>query len=390
MMIEKERYGGAGAAWRSSLALVFVLAGGCRGDAGPYGAESGTGPSGGADGSSATTSGSTAGGLEPATGTSTSESTQDTGRPIDTSTTAPPDGTSRGDDTSGRGTDASTSRGDDTSGRGTDASTSGRDDASTSGTDSGTSSRGDTSRDGTETGGTNTGGTDTGGTETGGTDTGETSECVFSESFDGLPDGSAWPGPWVPSGGVALADVQGERGRLLPITGPYALARMFVPLPPTCVDVEGTFTFELADDESSGVGLYMRHNGGFLDQTQPPGQGYVAFVQAFGLATGISIWRELDGVETVLAPYVPQIIQIDTVYRVRFRITQEDEDTTRLRARVWPIEGIEPGVWHVDLTDGSPSLQGVGGGFSVDVWSQLEVGVAADVLVDDIVVGPAP
>ena len=44
---------------------------------------------------------------------------------------------------------------------------------------------------------------------------------------------------------------------------------------------------------------------------------------------------------------------------------------------------------HVDLTDASPSLQGVGGGLVIDVWSQLEVGVAADVFVDDIVVGPA-
>ena len=188
-----------------------------------------------------------------------------------------------------------------------------------------------------------------------------------------------------------LADVQAGRGRLLPVTGPYALARMYVPLGPSCADVEGTFTFELTDGLTPGVGLYLRHNGGFLDETDPPGQGYVAFVQAFGeLGTGIGVWRELDGVETILAPFTPRAIAPGIVHAVRFRVTQEDADTTRLRARVWPLEELEPPGWHVDLTDDTPSLQGVSGGLVIDVWSQLEAGVANDVFVDDIEVGPAP
>jgi cysteine-rich repeat protein len=222
------------------------------------------------------------------------------------------------------------------------------------------------------------------------TDTGELSACDFSESFDGLPDGSDWPAPWVPLPGVLVADVQGGRGRLLPVTGPAALARMFAPLSPDCVDVEGSFTFELTNGQSSGVGLYLRHNGGLLAQTDPPGLGYVAFVQAFGLTgTGIGVWREVAGVETILAPFTVQVINPGTVYAVRFRVTQEGAAATRLQTRVWPLEQQEPLGWHVNLTDDAPALQGVGGGVVVDVWSQLQVGLAADVFVDDIVVGPA-
>jgi hypothetical protein len=384
------------------LALALALADGCSDDVDTGGAESTTGAG-----------GETTVGPEATTGGPAPGST-DTGRPTDTGmdTSGPgiTEGSSSGDGTSSSG-DGTSSSGDGTSSssassdegtssssgpstHGGSSSDGGPSPGGSSSSDGGPSTHGESSSESTSGGtdasssSTDAGDTDTGDTDD--TDTGETSECSFSESFDGIPDGSDWPAPWVPSGGVMLADVQGGRGRILPITGPYALGRMYVPLPPTCVDIEGTFTFELAEAQTPGVGLYLRHNGGFLDQTDPPGQGYVAFVQAFGMATGISFWRELDGVETVLAPYDPQLILADTVYRLRYRITQQDPVTTRLQARVWPVEGIEPAVWHADLTDASPSLQGVGGGFSVDVWSQLPAGVATDVLVDDIVIGPAP
>lgn len=390
----------------AGMGLALALAGGCSDDVEAGSVGSSTGTSG--DGTTVVPEGTTGG---PVPGTA-----EDAGRPSDTGTDTR--GAESTEGSSGGGTsssDAGTSSSDagtnSSGGEGTSSSSDGEGTSSsgpspgggTSSSGEGTSSGGESTSGGTDASSSSssssstdasasdTDDTDTGNTgDTGDTDTGETSECSFSESFDGIPDGSDWPAPWVPSGGVMLADVQGGRGRILPITGPYALGRMYVPLPPTCIDIEGTFTFELAEVQTPGVGLYLRHNGGFLDQTDPPGQGYVAFVQAFGQATGISVWRELDGVETVLAPYVPQLVLADTVYRLRYRITQQDPATTRLRARVWPVEGIEPAGWQVDLTDASPALQGVGGGFSVDVWSQLPAGMATDVLVDDIVIGPAP
>ena len=360
--------------------LAFLWASACQGDVGEVGPTT-TGSSGSAHDEPSTTHATTGGVPDQATaGSTTMEPSDDTGRTTGTDTGGPSatEGTS-----TGAGSSDGTIASDGTStGSGSGEGTSSSGDASTGGTSRGPSGSGST----------DTGGTDTdAGTDTGEGDTGEPSECAFTESFDGLADGSPWPAPWVESGGVMLADVQGGRGRVLPITGPYALGRMFVALPPTCVDVEATFTFEVDEAQNPGVGIYLRHNGGFLQQTDPHGQGYVAFVQAFGPATGISLWRELDGVETVLAPYTPQLVMADTVYKVRFRVTQQDPATTRLQARVWIVEGIEPAVWHVDLTDGSPSLQGVGGGgFSMDFWSQLPAGVATDVFVDDIEVGPAP
>jgi len=333
--------------------LAFALAAGCRGDG-----NTGSGQS------------------EPE---STSEALE-VGATLEGTTVDEPAPTTSGDSTGDTG--STTSTGGDTSGpaSSSEGTSSGSD--ATSSSSEGTSSSSE---------GTSSSTTDDPSTDTGGSDTGETSECTFSESFQGLPDGSDWPAPWIPLDGVMLADVQGGRGRLLPITGPYALARMFVPLGPSCVDVEGTFTFELTDGLTPGVGLYLRHNGGFLDQTEPPGQGYVAFIQAFGVpGTGIGLWRELDGVETILAPYTPAVIVPGIVHAVRFRVTQEDGDTTRLRTRVWPVEGMEPLGWHVNLTDDSPSLQNVGGGVVIDVWSQLQAGMAADVFIDDITVGPAP
>jgi hypothetical protein len=194
----------------------------------------------------------------------------------------------------------------------------------------------------------------------------------------------------VATGGVLLADVQAGRGRLLPVTSRYSLARMYAPLDCVEVDVEGTFTFELANVVTPGVGLYVRHNGGFLDQTAPTGEGYVTFVQAFGPATGISLWQEVDGQEINLAPYTPIPIAVDTVYAVRLRVTQLDAVTTRLRTRVWPAAQAEPVAWDVDLTDDAPSLQQIGGGIAIDAWSQQIAGIPADVFVDDIVIGPVP
>ncbi|MCX4241876.1 hypothetical protein [Paraliomyxa miuraensis] len=229
---------------------------------------------------------------------------------------------------------------------------------------------------------------DTGSSGTDGTETNGPDECGFVESFDGLPNGSAWPAPWTSVGGVLLADVQGGRGRLLPVTSDYSLARMFAPL--ACADVEGTFTFEMSDPQTQGVGFYLRQNAGFLTDTAPPGEGYASFSQAFTPPHGISVWREVDGEEMILSQYAPNPIAAGMVYAVRFRVTQLDATTTRLQTRIWPAGSAEPGSWDVDVTDDTPSLQDQPGGLAIDAWSQHIAGIPSDLFVDDIVVTSAP
>lgn len=208
-------------------------------------------------------------------------------------------------------------------------------------------------------------------------------DCEFSESFDGLADGSAWPDHWTAVGGVAIADIQGGRGRLVPSPGPYALARLVTPL--DCVDVEVTFAFELSQPAVQGVGLYVRQNGGYLQQTVPTGEGYVAFIQGFMQPPGIGVWRENDGVEELIGGNVAATIMPGVPYRARLRVTQQDAQTTLLQARVWPDGADEPGEWQVERTDGTPSLQGTAGALAVDTYNVMMQNVGGDMFFDDIV-----
>lgn len=298
-----------------------------------------------------------------------------TGDPADTSTTA--------HDSSGGSSSASESA--PASSTGPSGETSGTEGTggSSSGSE-GSSSESGSGREGSESGSSSEGGRE----DSEGGSSGESDDCSFTESFEGLPDGSDWPAPWTATGGVLIADVQGGRGRLVPVPGPYALARMYAPI--ACPDVEGTMTFELTDEDTQGVGLYLRQNDGYLQETMPPGQGYVAFSQSLPFSEGIAVWRELDGEEILLAPTTPVTIQAGVIYIVRFRITQLDAVTTRLQARVWPEAQLEPLVWHVDVTDDAPSLQSFAGGVSIDAWSELGAGMPSDLFVDDIVVTAAP
>jgi len=211
-------------------------------------------------------------------------------------------------------------------------------------------------------------------------------DCAFSESFD-LPDGSDWPAHWTSVGGVTIADVQGGRGRLVPTPGAYAVARVVTPV--DCSDVEVTFAFELGDAGTQGFGMYTRHNGGYLQQTEPTGEGYSTFVEGFRAPSGIAVWREIGGVEQMIEPITPAEVLSGVVYRARLRVTQQDTATTRLQARFWPDGTAEPGAWQVERTDTSPSLQGQGGNIAVDTYTTLMQGTPADMFVDDIVVTAA-
>jgi len=214
-------------------------------------------------------------------------------------------------------------------------------------------------------------------------------DCVLLEDFEGVANGSPWPGGWHEAGGVALADVQDGRGRLRPIITDYSLARMIAPM--DCTDVDASLTFMFTDGNTQGVGLFARNNGGYLRQTEPPGEGLAAFAEAFRSPVGIGLWREVDGQERLIPPVTPFDIQPNVEYRMRFRLTQQDASTSLLQTKIWPISGSEPADWIAEQTDDTVSLQNAGGALALDAWSseQASGNDAADLFFDDIVVTAA-
>ena len=76
---------------------------------------------------------------------------------------------------------------------------------------------------------------------------------------------------------MALSDVQSGRARLRPVPSSYTLARMWAPV--FVRDVEVRFALQIEHAPSQGVAFLGRHNGGFLTQTSPMGQGYGVFIE---------------------------------------------------------------------------------------------------------------
>jgi len=213
---------------------------------------------------------------------------------------------------------------------------------------------------------------------------------AHSQTF-ALSDGSPWPAPWVGVGGIAVADVNGGRGRLRPFSSSYTLARMWAPV--ATRDVEVRFRFSIEDAASQGVAFLVRHNGGFLNQTQPAGQGYGVFIEGNlrGLP-GIGIWKEQAGVESPLAHSAPAVPgpTAGVSYRVRFRTHQLTATSTLMQAKYWPAANAEPIAWQVTVTDATAVLQNLSGGIGIDSASGILAPnpISAHALVDDIEVEP--
>jgi hypothetical protein len=203
-----------------------------------------------------------------------------------------------------------------------------------------------------------------------GTGCGWSAVVIATETFPA--DGAAWPAAWSVAGGVDTADVAGGRGRLRPAPTNYSLGRMKASVPTRDVEVNFTLVFE--QQSTQGVGFYVRQNGGYLQQTNPNGQGYAIFVEGFRGFPRLGLWKEQGGVETELAfsnlaqPYVDGL-----VYAARFRVFQQSASTTHLYGKVWLASDPEPADWIVDVADSSvAALQGTTGGIAVDSWSSLQ------------------
>ena len=203
-----------------------------------------------------------------------------------------------------------------------------------------------------------------------------------AESFEG-PDGALWPLPWTEAGTAVLyATLDHGQGRLVGETG--RVARMVLP-GFTESDVDVTITVEFDDWQHQGVGLYVRQNGGALQETMPPGQGYAAYVEG-GWLQSIGIWRETNGVEELLASAdVPGgALEPGVSYRLRLQCVQQGPSTL-LRTRLWPLGEPEPEGWQVELLDDTPVLQDTTGSFAVDLYNYAGTG---GVRFDDLLAEP--
>jgi hypothetical protein len=207
----------------------------------------------------------------------------------------------------------------------------------------------------------------------------------YEEDFAG-EDGELWPAPWREIGThVIEAVIDGGRARLSGET--MQVARMAVPGFDE-LDVDVTVTVEFDDWLEQGFGFYVRQNGGALLETEPPGQGYAVYSEG-GFQRTLGLWREIDGVETMIASLGDPIeggVLPATPYRVRFQCVQEGE-VTRLRAKMWLASTVEPEPWMVETTDAAPQLQGTSGSFAADVYNYSGTG---SIWMDDLVITPAP
>lgn len=208
-------------------------------------------------------------------------------------------------------------------------------------------------------------------------------DIIFSESFEGGM-ANAWPAPWQPLGGLSGYGVDGIGRGWLRSEG-YTVARMHLPgYAESNVDMAATITF--GDFGSQGVGLYARQNGGYLTEGDPPGAGYVAYLEG-GYLESIGIWREHEGIEEPLHQELLATPLLDGVpYRLRFQCEQVGS-VTHLRARVWPVDELEPMSWDVEFIDDTSFLQDVADGFTIDQFNYMD---PVDLFIDDIEIRALP
>jgi hypothetical protein len=218
-------------------------------------------------------------------------------------------------------------------------------------------------------------------------------QLPYAESFDGT-DGDPWPAPWTTMSFHLLdADLQGNRGRMqgAEANGSGSIvARMLLP-GFSETDIEATLTLEFEDVANQGIGFYARQNGGTLQEYLPHGEGYALFLKGgWGWPDDLGLWREIDGVESEFATgYNPVAggLQDGVRYRLRFRVTQANPDSTLVQARIWVEGNPEPGAWTVEAYDTTPELQGTPGSFALDIYNFQGTN---RIFVDDLTIVPYP
>jgi hypothetical protein len=203
-------------------------------------------------------------------------------------------------------------------------------------------------------------------------DSGNAGEVIYEESFDGS-DGDGWPDPWQVVGTHIIdAEIDGGRGRMSGQTN--LTARIALPGEDE-VDTDVTVVVEYENFAAQGYGFYVRHNGGALQETDPPGQGYGVYAEGSVLRS-LGVWKEIGGVESPILETpdaVPGGVESGTPYVIRFQC-QQREGSTLLRAKMWRQGDDEPGEWMVETEDSTPELQNTSGSFANDVYNYSGTG----------------
>jgi hypothetical protein len=197
-------------------------------------------------------------------------------------------------------------------------------------------------------------------------------EVIYEESFDGQ-DGADWPEPWEIVGSHILsAEIDDGRAGLSGATN--LTARLVLP-GHDVVDADVTVIVEYENFAAQGYGFYVRQNGGALQETDPPGQGYGVYAEG-GVLRSLGVWKEVGGVETPILE-VPEAVEggveSGVPYAIRFQCLQRDGDTL-LRAKMWRDGDDEPGEWMVEAEDATAELQGESGSFANDIYNYSGTG----------------
>jgi hypothetical protein len=200
----------------------------------------------------------------------------------------------------------------------------------------------------------------------------EPGEVVYDEAFDGA-NGTEWPDPWeIVGDNIIDAEIDDGRARM---SGENNLTARLALRGHDVVDADITVVVEYENFAAQGYGFYARQNGGALQQTDPPGQGYGVYAEG-GALRSLGIWKEIDGVESPILEVpdaVPGGVESGVPYAIRFQCLQGDGSTT-LRAKMWREGDEEPDAWMVETEDATAQLQDQSGSFANDVYNYAGTG----------------
>jgi len=117
----------------------------------------------------------------------------------------------------------------------------------------------------------------------------------------------------------------------------------------------------------------------------PALEHYEAAVEGFRGAR-FAMWTEIDGTETEIPGSAATLtLTSNTLYSVRFRVTQASAGSTRLLGKVWDASQAEPSSFQIDIMDSTAQLQNLSGGVAVDSWSTATSGpISVGTQVDNI------
>jgi hypothetical protein len=141
------------------------------------------------------------------------------------------------------------------------------------------------------------------------------------------------------------------------------------------MDADVLVRVEYEEWAHQGYGFYVRQNGGALQETNPPGQGYGVYAEG-GSLRSLGLWKEIDGVESPIIEVpdpVPGGVESGVPYFIRFQCEQQG-DTTALRAKMWREGDPEPASWMAETQDSTPELQNTSGSFANDVYNYQGTG----------------